>query len=414
MTVALVQHHLAWSQPTETPLVLVQEIIESKAPSGRPFVGTVQPHRRVVVGAAIAGRVEKFVAIAGTMIRQGDLLAQLRTDTMEIELKAAQAELELARQALAELVNGARPEEIEEAKAVTDAARAVHEAAQAQLRRLSHLAATGASTAADYEAAQEKARTARAQLHAAEAVLRRIQAGARPEAIAQAKAREDLQQQRVHLLENQLSKHSIRCPFDGIVAVEHTDEGAWLSSGDPVCEIVDLATVEIEVPVPAEVVASLELNTSVRVEFPGFPRLLMTGQIERVIPVGDPRARTYPVVIAVSNRVARGIPELLAGMLARVELPVGPSVNAPVVPKDALVLNGEKRSVFVVESLQNGSPPSGRVREVMVELGVEVGDQIQVKGELHAGQHVVVLGNERLVDGQQVRIGFADDDRTDS
>ncbi len=398
----------AVAQRSEAPLVRVRTVVEGPAPSGRRFVGTVQPARRVVVGAAIGGRVQQFSASAGRMMRKGELLAQLRTDTLEIELDAARAELDLARQALAEMVNGSRPEEIDEARAMAAAARAVSQAAEAQLERLTRLAATGASTDADLEAAQEKAATARSQLAAAEAVLRRVQAGPRPEAIGQAKAREAMQVHRVRLIEDQIAKHSILCPFDGFVAAEHTEEGAWLSSGDPVCEIVDLNTVKIEVPVPAEVVAVLELHSSVLVQFPDFSDWLMTGQIERVIPVGDPRARTYPVMITVSNRIENGVPRLLGGMLARVELPAGPSVVAPIVPKDALVLNGEKRSVFVVETIENGTPPRGQVREVPIELGIAVGDQIQVTGRLRAGQRVVVLGNERLVDGQRVRIEDGD------
>ena len=85
-------------------------------------------------------------------------------------------------------------------------------------------------------------------------------------------------------------------------------------------------------------------------------------------------------------------------MLARVELPVGQAKKMLMAPKDAVVLNANKRTVFVVD------PDSKVVSEVAVELGVSNGDLIEVSGALKAGQQVVIRGNERLRSGQSVSI----------
>ena len=98
---------------------------------------------------------------------------------------------------------------------------------------------------------------------------------------------------------------------------------------------------------------------------------------------------------------------LLAGMLARVDVPVGQRIKLPLVPKDALVLNGKDRSVFVVDfdNKDNSiNSATGFVRKVAVELGVASDDRIQVIGEIKAGDFVVVEGNERLVPNSQVKI----------
>ena len=52
------------------------------------------------------------------------MLAQLLTETIQLEIAAAEAELELRKQQLAELENGTRPEEIEQTKARMMAAEA--------------------------------------------------------------------------------------------------------------------------------------------------------------------------------------------------------------------------------------------------------------------------------------------------
>lgn len=94
-------------------------------------------------------------------------------------------------------------------------------------------------------------------------------------------------------------------------------------------------------------------------------------------------------------------------MLARVDVPVGQRKILPLVPKDALVLNGRDRSVFVVDFDKNDSANesvTGVVRKVPVELGVALDDRIQVIGEIKAGDFVVVDGNERLVPNSKVKV----------
>ena len=54
---------------------------------------------------------------------KGETLAQLLTDTIALEVQAAEADLELRRQALAELENGTRPDERVTTGRVADLAR---------------------------------------------------------------------------------------------------------------------------------------------------------------------------------------------------------------------------------------------------------------------------------------------------
>jgi hypothetical protein len=107
------------------------------------------------------------------------------------------------------------------------------------------------------------------------------------------------------------------------------------------------------------------------------------------------------------NRIEEERPLLLAGMLARVEVPIGERRMLPLIPKDALVLNGNDRSVFVVETSNGNGTTSGEttgiVRKVEVDLGVAVEGRIQVIGDIHVGDLVVVEGNERLIPNAKVK-----------
>ena len=99
-----------------------------------------------------------------------------------------------------------------------------------------------------------------------------------------------------------------------------------------------------------------------------------------------------------ANEDGKAGPLLKAGMLARVQLPVGPPKKMLMAPKDAVVLNGTRRTVFVVDAATK------EVSEVAVELGVSNGEMIEVTGDVQAGQSVVIRGNERLKSGQIIQV----------
>ncbi len=394
-------------QSADIKPVIVATVTEQAVNTGYRVVGSVAPLRTSTIGSAADGRVEQFLVEVGQAVESGQPLARLRTRTLEIELAAAQAELDLYNQLLLEKENGARIEEIAEEEARVKGARAAMDNAQAQLRRLESLSTSLAASEADLENARERLNLAEAAHAATVAVLDRIRKGPRVEQIAQAKAQVELQTQRVLLIQDRIEKHTILAPFDGFVSAEYTEIGAWISAGDPVAQIIQLDEVEINAPVTADYATKLRRGTTIRVEFPELPHKLLTGTIDRIVPVAESRARTFPVLIRMKNEIADGTPLLLSGMLARVDLPAGRQANLPLVPKDALVLNERDRAVFVVDldkDRSSGGLMTGVVRKVAVELGVALGNKIQVSGELSAGQLVVVVGNERLVPGTRVSI----------
>ncbi len=387
--------------------VEVARVVTEEVNLGQRIVGTVQPLRTSVIGSAVDGRVLHYDVKAGEPVKEGQRLAQLRTETFEIQLAAARAELALAQHQLAELKNGSLPEDIAEAEANMLSAKATMEYAEARFKRLTALSASRAASDDELETAKEQADARRFAWVATSALLKRIKDGPRIELIAQAEARVELQTQQVRLLEDQIKKLSIVSPFDGFVSTEFIEVGAWISRGDPIAEVVELDEIEIQVPVPAQFVVRVQIGDEMRVEFPELPEQLFVGIVDRIVPVAESRARTFPVFVRMSNQFVSGKPTLMAGMLARVELPALRREMMPLVPKDALVLNGSDRSVFLVEPASGGTGSenqTGTVREVSVDLGVAWGGLIQVRGNLKAGDLVVVTGNERLVPGSSVQI----------
>ena len=385
--------------------VAVSVVVEREVTTGVRAVGTLNPIKVSVIGSAVDGRVIEFLVNRGQFVEKGAPLAKLRTDTLDIELAAANAELDLRAQELEELKQGSLPNEIKQAEARKLSAEASSDYQKSKYDRTLALHERGrAATKADLDQALALKIQAEQALIEAIATFDLVKAGPRIEKIKQAEARVNLQNEQIRLIEERIARHTIVAPFDGFVTAEHTEVGAWVSRADPVAEVVRLDEVEVVVNVVGKLAARLKPGLIVSLEFPAFPKELpRKGIITQIVPKADVRSRTFPVIIRVKNRIENGIPVLKAGMLARVVLPTGTWRKMPLVPKDALVLGGPKPVVFVVD-VNSKSKSQGVVREVPVNLGVADGGLIQVDGPLKQGQFVVVRGNERLRAGQKVTL----------
>jgi HlyD family secretion protein len=390
------------AQDSSVPVV-VSAVVEREVSTGQTFVGTVIPVKTSLVGSAVDGRVMTFFVNEGDFVKKNAPLATLRTDTIKIELSAAKAELKLRAEELAELKNGSRPEEIAQSEARLAAAKSSRDYSKKKYERLESLFRENQAVSEDekQEARSVADRDEQSYLEA-KAFYDLTVKGPRKERISQAKARELVQSEQVRLIEDKITKYTIRAPFDGYISAEHTEVGQWVDQGDSIAEIVLLSEIDIRVYVLAEHVAHLQPGMSARIDVPALPKDIFTGKVVLIVPKADVRSRSFPVKIRVQNQQDKGGPLLKSGMLARVALPTGEKKQMLLVSKDALVLGEAKPKVFVVDR-DPQQANQGVVRAVAVELGVADGGMIQVQG-LHKekDQLVVVRGNERLRPGQKV------------
>lgn len=325
----------------EIPAVPVRYTVAREHPVRRAIQlpGTVESRTRSLIASEVPGLVTVLKVREGDGVRKGQTLLKLRTTPLELQLKAAQAQLKEAesRQSLAERSLG-RARELFDSQAFS----------QQQLDESFY----------EFNAWQGRVETLQAQ-------------------IAQ--------------IEFDVERSTIRAPFDGVIVARHTDVGEWRGEGDPVLEILSLTALEVNVEVPERYFGSLKLGENVAITFDALPDLLVDGDVRAIIPLADPQARTFPVKIRMPDADRR----VGVGMLAEVSLPVGESYRATVVPKDAVVSQGPGRAVYLL----NGGDVASLVP---VRTGAGVGPWIVIEGNVRAGQKVITRGNERLRPDQPV------------
>ena len=382
-------------------VVVTPVVQQDVAPTGS-FVATITPLKRTTIGSAVDGRVaERNVEIGDRVVAKKPLF-QLLTNTINLELKAAEAELAVRQEQLTELVNGPRPAEIEQAKAKMSAAEASAKYAKSQRDRMEKLYATKTVPKDDFDAAIAAYDAAQQNYLDLKAAYDLAVEGTRKEQIDRAKAFVNLQIAEIARIKDRIAKYTIISRFDGYVVNWHVEVGAWVQTGDPIVDVVELDMIELEAHVAEQHVNHIKKGVQVSVSVPSIRKKPFKGTVQTVNPQADVRARTFPVIVRVENEITDDGPLLKAGMAARIDLPTGPvQKDALLVPKDALVLGGQSPTVFVVVP---GDKDGKKAVPVPVKTGFSSASLIQITGDIKPGQQVVVEGNERLRPGQAVII----------
>lgn len=192
-----------------------------------------------------------------------------------------------------------------------------------------------------------------------------------------------------------LQDATVAAPFDAVVVARHAEPGEWVKPGDPLLTLQSTGRVEGWLNVPERYAGELRLDAAGShaelVARPGAREVLRL----RWLPQVDPRARTFAVIADLDDEGGA----LTPGMSVTAWLPLGEPAPELLVPKDALV----RRDLSVVVHRVVSGEGAARAEPVPVTVRFELARHVAVEpGALHAGDRVVVEGNERLLPGAPV------------
>jgi membrane fusion protein, multidrug efflux system len=313
--------------------------------------GEIHPFLTVSLHAKVPGYVDRILVDRGSMVDQGQLLAELSAPELAAQIAEAQAK-------------------VQQSESDRLQAEAQLAAAQSTYERLKKAAETpGAVAGNDLIQAQK-------QVEAAEAMVYSRQQ-ARQAAEAAAKAQQDLQ-----------AYLRITAPFDGIVTERLVHPGALVGPADPALLVIQqISKLRLVVAVPEEYAGGIVQGAKVAYHVPAYPERTYGGTVARVAHALDPATRTMPVELDVDNPDR----SLAPGMYPAVKWPVRQSRPGLFVPRTSVVATTER--TFVIRD-QNG-----RAEWVDVRKGAPEGDLVEVLGDLKAGDRVVRRATDELREG---------------
>jgi multidrug resistance efflux pump len=378
---------MTWKAILETtaPLAVVALGLGSYWPFGHsarvlrlPGVAETQEVR---LSSKVGGRVDRVAVAEGDLVQPGQPLVyfevpelQAQHEQMQARLQAAEADLEKARNgARAEekaaaqaavqaararwerLKAGSRSEEIEQAQSELASAEADLQGTRKDWERAKDLYPRRALAATDYDAAVTAYDRCQGRVNAARARLKLLQAGSRPEEIAEAAAelaraqanfdlleagtrREDIAQAearvaelkaKVRELEINLQEAVVRAPELAMVEVLPVRRGDTVAPNQPVVRVLRAEDLWIKVYIPETELGKLRVGQEVAVVIDSYRDKQFTGTIQQIASESEFTPRNVQSaderrhqVFAVKVRVANPEGVFKAGMAADVLLTV--------------------------------------------------------------------------------------------
>lgn len=193
-------------------------------------------------------------------------------------------------------------------------------------------------------------------------------------------------------LKAQVAHLSVRTPFDGHIIQTFTEVGQWVSRGGDIARIISTDTIRVYVNVPERHISLLQLGATAAISLDALGGDPIEGRIVAILAEGYAESRTFPVVVEARNPEGR----MRSNMSAQVRFRIPQQGESILVHKDALVSGPMGQIVYLAQEGKAVSRP--------VQTGLAHQGFVAVSGDLEPGDLAVVRGNERLMDGQAVRI----------
>ena len=183
------------------------------------------------------------------------------------------------------------------------------------------------------------------------------------------------------------ARYTLRAPASGVVAELGVREGMAVTPGMTLFRIAGLDTVWAVAEVPEAQAARLVRGQAVSAVLQADAGQSFTGTLQEILPQVNAATRTLQARFAVDNRHGR----LLPGMLLRLQV-AGPKATRLLVPAEAVIRTGTRAVAIILKD-------SGIFEPREVQLGADLGEQLEVLQGLAEGERVVASG-QFLVDSE--------------
>ncbi|HJZ82401.1 MAG TPA: efflux RND transporter periplasmic adaptor subunit [Pyrinomonadaceae bacterium] len=337
--------------------------------------GNLAAYDRLTVGMKVPGRLQTISVDLGSVVRKGQVIAQLEQQDYKLRVQQAEAALAQARARLGLSPDGTDDRVSAEETGTVRQAKAVLDDARLKRDRAATLVQQGVVSRAELDTAESDYKVA----------LSRYQDG-----LEEIRNRQGLLAQRrseLALAKQQLADTMVYSPMDGVVQEKKASVGEYLAAGAPVVDVVRIDPLRLRVDVPERESHNIRMGQSVRVTVEGDPDSY-TGYIKRLSPTISEQNRVLSVEADVANNG-----RLRPGAFVKAEIVTNQTASAITVPPNAIVTFAGIDKVILVEN--------GKAQEKAVTLGRRGTDWVEIKAGVNVGQAVVIdPGN--LQSGQAV------------
>ena len=309
------------------------------------YTGTLEAWNKINITPEVGGKIARIHVQEGDRVAQGQLLAELETESIRLQLKQAEAGVAVAE--------------------------ASHADALRNKERMDRLIKENAVSAMQVEKIQLAYDAAAAQLEQARAGL--------------------------NLARHALDVSIMKAPFAGVVASRNAEVGDVINpmmggfggGAGGVLTLMDYSKIKIAVAISSEDIGRIRKGQEAVLRVGAIPGRDFRGAVRVVNLTADPLNKKFGVEVVIDNPDA----VLRPGTFGDLVFEVQSHENALVVPQKAIL---ENTYVFIVEG--------GKAVKKNVAIGLQNTTMVEVLDGMAEGALVVVEGNFGLEEGAAVQV----------
>lgn len=345
--------------------------------SNHVFNGLVKPSKESKLSFRVSGNIKNLYVKIGDYVKAGQNIARLDSTDYNVNTSQTLANLNNVkankdvvraniRQAEAEMIR---------AKAAYSRAEKLYETNTIPVSEFEQARAAWLASSANYEGVKLRLSSADAQIAAA--------------------------QQQVKASRNQLVYTRLNAPFSGYISQVLVEENEQIGAGQPVVLLSNKQKTEVEVGLPASVIASVKVGESVRVSFADINNQEYLGVVSKVA-VSTVNSSVYPVTIKLQNAGN----DILPGMTANVVFAGTQNAEARLeVPATAVGEDRDGKFVYLLEKQPaNKDKQLYMVKRQPITIGQMSSSGFVVNGGVSKNQLIAKSGLNMLQAGDLVTL----------
>jgi membrane fusion protein, multidrug efflux system len=351
----------ASAAPSAPTTVSTVPVVSKKLQTTIALPAQLAPYEQVDIYPKVTGFVQTVTVDRGSRVQKGQLLVRLTAPELNSQRSQAEAAVRAAQSQLATA----------QAKLASDNGTYLHMVAASKT--------PGVLAENDVAVASQTVSADKGLVEAAEQNI--------------AAARDALRS--ISQTESYLT---ISAPFEGVVTTRNLHPGALIgpASGpggaQPILQIVDDKRLRLVVPIPEAQVGHMKIGQLVSFTVPAYPGQSFEAPIRRVSREVDEKSRTMPIELDIQNRDG----QLSPGSFTTVSWPLERSYPTLFVPSSAVTT--DQQHTFVIRVRND------KAEWVTVQTGQSVKGDIEVFGNLSAGDQVVKTASDAIHSGESVSV----------
>lgn len=262
--------------------------------------GYIIPEQQILVSPQVSGRVIELNFDAGERVEKDFVLAVIDDTEYQAEYDRISASLESARQNVAEVEEGNRPDEKVQSRAELAEAEANLKQAKRDYERKTDLLAKKIIAREDFESAESQYLALVKRVERLAASSRLMDEGFRTERKRMARAQVQQVEAELRRAQWRLDNCIIRAPISGTILKKNAELGNLVNpvafnGSFSLCDIADLSKLEVELSIQERDISRVFKGQKCRVRAEAFPKQVYDGVVSRLMPIADRAKGALPV-----------------------------------------------------------------------------------------------------------------------